>query len=127
MTKPANKPEKVNDYMAKLDHPFKAEVQLLRDIIKGVNGAITEEIKWNAPSYGYKEYMVTFNLRATNHIHLVFHNTEIVKIKSDLLEGDYRDRRMTYFSDRRDVETKKAAFESVLRELIELIDQKAEE
>lgn len=128
MTKPANKPDKVNDYMGKLDHPLKAEVQAVREIIKGVNQAITEEIKWNAPSYGYREeYMVTFHLRATNRVHLVFHNAEIVKIKNDLLEGDYRDRRMAYFSDRGDVEAKKATLESVLRELIELIDRKAED
>lgn len=32
--------------MDQLDHPFKAEVQTIRDIIKHVNKDITEEIKW---------------------------------------------------------------------------------
>lgn len=77
--------------MQKLDHPFKAEVQALRKIIKKVDKHIAEEVKWNAPSYNYKgEYLVTFNLRAKQHIHLVFHNPMISRVKSKLLEGGLR-------------------------------------
>jgi len=58
-TKPAKKPvvnntEKVNEFMNKLDHPFKAEVQVVREIVLNVNKRITEEIKWKAPSFSYK-------------------------------------------------------------------------
>ena len=59
-----NKTEQVDAFMEKLDHPFKAEVQVVRDIIKGVNPGIIEQIKWAAPSFSYKGYMVTFNLRS---------------------------------------------------------------
>ena len=45
--------EQVNEFMEKLDHPFKAEVQLVREIIKNVNRDITEQIKWKAPSFSY--------------------------------------------------------------------------
>jgi hypothetical protein len=38
--------EQVNKFMAKLDHPFKAEVQMIREIIKKVDANITEQIKW---------------------------------------------------------------------------------
>jgi uncharacterized protein YdhG (YjbR/CyaY superfamily) len=111
----------VQAYMDHLEHPFKTEVEVMREIIKGVNKDIQEEIKWNAPSYSYKgSYLVTFNLHATKHIHLVFHNPHIAKIHNDLLEGDYRDRRMAYFKDMKDVETKKGMLEIVLRELISL-------
>src|SRR5688500_11786901 len=34
---PVNKTEEVNEFMEKVDHPFKAEVQAVRDIIKNVN------------------------------------------------------------------------------------------
>ena len=111
----------VNEYMEKLDHPYKAEVQALRDIIKSVNKGITEEIKWNAPSYSYlSEYLVTFNLRERNRIHLVFHHPYISKVKSKLLEGDYVDRRMMYFSNMEEVESKKALLTKVLKDLIKL-------
>jgi uncharacterized protein YdhG (YjbR/CyaY superfamily) len=70
----------VQEFIDTLDHPLKSEVQRIRETIKGVNPDITEEIKWNAPSFSYKgNYLVTFNLRATQHVHLVFHNSEIPK------------------------------------------------
>src|SRR5215213_6875530 len=105
--------------MARLDHPYKAEVEAVRTIIKGVNPKIVEEIKWNAPSFSYMDYIATFNLRATQHVHLIFHNLAIANIQSEILEGDYPDRRMVYFADMEDVEAKKAALQYVVKALIE--------
>jgi uncharacterized protein YdhG (YjbR/CyaY superfamily) len=119
----AKKTENVESYMEKLDHPLKAEVQALRDIIKGVNENITEQIKWNAPSYRYKDYIATFNLRATHHVHLIFHNPVIASIESEILEGNYPDRRMVYFTDMNDVNAKKAAVEYVVQELMKRMDE----
>ncbi len=121
--KPVNQTEKVNDFMQQLDHPFKAEVQVVRDIIKSVHPGITEEIKWKAPSFSYKGYMVTFNLWARQHVHLVFHNGAILSHESGLLEGDYVDRRMAYFSSLEDVYLKQPALEKAIREWVSLMDQ----
>ena len=93
----------------------------MRSIIKGVNKDINEEIKWKAPSFNYKgEYLVTFNLRDEKRVHLVFHNPQISKVKSKLLEGDYADRRMAYFADMKDVMAKKSMLEKALKDLIKL-------
>jgi len=51
---------------------------------------------------------------------LVFHNPHIAKVKSELLEGDYVDRRMVYLADMRDVKKKKPMLEKVLKDLIKL-------
>lgn len=116
-----NNTKQVDELMDKLDHPFKAEVQMIREIIKSVNKDITEQIKWNAPTFSYKgEYLVTFNLWEKKRIHLVFHNPEISKVKSKLLEGDYQDRRMTYFSDTKDIQAKRKSLEKALKDLIKL-------
>ena len=58
---PVNKTEEVDAFMKDLDHPFKAEVEAVRKIIKKVNHRITEQVKWKAPSFSYKGYLVTFN------------------------------------------------------------------
>jgi len=121
--KPVNKTEKVNEFMNQLDHPFKAEVQVVRDIIKNVNKEITEEIKWNAPSFSYKGYIATFNLWAKQHVHLIFHNGAILSNESGLLEGDYVDRRMVYFSNMEDVKSKQPALEKAIREWVNLMDK----
>ena len=116
-----NQMEQVDEFMDKLDHPFKAEVEMVREIIKNVNRDITEQIKWKAPTFSYEgEYLVTFNLWEKGRIHLVFHNPMISKVKSELLEGDYDHRRMAYFIDKKDIETKKAALEKALKDLIKL-------
>ena len=116
-----NRTDKVDEFLENLSHPFKAEVEAVRSIIKGVNKDINEEIKWNAPSFNYKgEYLVTFNLRDEKRIHLVFHNPMIAKVKSELLEGDYKDRRMAYFADMKDIKAKKSLLEKALKELIKL-------
>lgn len=111
----------VDAFMANAEYPYKAEVEQLRKIIKATDREIVEQIKWKAPSYSYRgEYLVTFNLRETKRIHLVFHNPMISKIKSPLLEGDYVDRRMAYFSGMKDVKAKKAELVHVLKQLVGL-------
>lgn len=123
----ANQTEQVDKFMDNLDHPFKAEVQMVREIIKNVNKNITEQVKWKAPSFSYQgEYLVTFNLWEKRRVHLVFHNPMISKVKSQLLEGDYDQRRMAYFSDKDDIQAKKTLLEKALKDLIRL-QKKSEE
>ena len=116
-----NQTEQVDEFMDKLDHPFKTQVQVVREFIKNVNLDITEQIKWNAPSFSYNgESLVTFNLWEKKRIHLVFHNPMISKVKSKLLEGDYDHRRMAYFENKQDIEIKKVSLEKALKDLIKL-------
>jgi uncharacterized protein YdhG (YjbR/CyaY superfamily) len=118
---PVTRTDKVDEFLENLSHPLKAEVEAMRSIIKGVDKDIVEEIKWRAPSFSYKgEYLVTFNLWEEKRIHLVFHNPRIFRVKSKLLEGDYKDRRMAYFSDMKDVKAKKSMLEKALKDLIKL-------
>ena len=118
---PVSRTDKVDEFLENLSHPLKAEIEAVCSIIKGVNKDINEEIKWKAPSFNYKgEYLVTFNLRDENRIHLVFHNPQISNVMSKLLEGNYRDRRMAYFADMKDVKAKKPMLEKALKELIKL-------
>lgn len=118
---PVSRTDAVDKFMLELSHPLKSEIEALRSIIKGVDKNINEEIKWKAPSFNYKgEYLVTFNLRDTKRIHLVFHNPLISKVKSNLLEGDYKDRRMTYFVDIKDIKENKNIFVKAIKDLIKL-------
>lgn len=116
-----NQTEQVDQFMTRLDHPFKAEVQMVREIIKNVDSDIAEQIKWNAPSFSYMgESLVTFNLWEKKRIHLVFHNPMISAVKSKLLEGAYDHRRMAYFVDESDIQAKKQTLEKALKDLIKL-------
>lgn len=118
---PVSRTDAVDEFLENLSHPLKAEVEAVRSIIKGVDKDINEEVKWRAPSFNYKgEYLVTFNLWEEKRIHLVFHNPQIAKVKSKLLEGDYKDRRMAYFANMQDVKAKKPLLVKALKDLIKL-------
>jgi uncharacterized protein YdhG (YjbR/CyaY superfamily) len=74
MAKKTTDSEQVEQYLSKLEHPMKAEIEALRTIIKGANPKISERIKWNAPSYFYQEDLLTFGppARKPNEILLFF-------------------------------------------------------
>ena len=110
-------PEQVAVHMEALKHPLKAEVEALRKIIKSADKRISERIKWNAPSYYHLEDMVTFG-PIREKILLVFHHPFIVKIQSDLLEGDYKDRRLAYFQNMKEVKSNKKELVRILQELV---------
>ena len=116
--------DQVDEFMKKLVHPLKAEIEVVRTIIKNSNPKIAERIKWNAPSYYYKEDLATFNPRAEQHVHIVFHHKLIPEIKSDLLEGDYKDRRMTYLRNMKEIKAHKKELERIMNDLVKRIDQR---
>ncbi|MBL7804643.1 MAG: DUF1801 domain-containing protein [Saprospiraceae bacterium] len=110
--------DKVIAYMQALDHPLKAEVELLRDIIRSAHPGLSERIKWNAPSYYTQADLLTFNLHDKKVIRLIFHHPAIVEIASPLLRGEYKDRRLAFFESRAAVETQREELVRVVRELI---------
>lgn len=116
--------EAIEQWMAALDHPMKKEVEALRKIIKSASALLNERIKWNAPSYYYKEDIVTFGPYRDGKILLVFHHPFIVKIKSPLLEGDYKDRRLAYFESMKAIKDNKEEITRIITEIIALLEAK---
>lgn len=121
-SKVLNDTPKVDAYMQALEHPLKAEMEAVRAIILGASPGITEGIKWNAPSFYYKGDMVVFNPRAQQYVHLIFPNGIVIGDESGLLEGDYIDRRMSYFRSMDEVNAKQAALENAIRGWVRYMD-----
>lgn len=123
MTYLINQTEAVGEFLQNLDHPFKKEIVMIREIILSVDPDITEEIKWAAPSFAYKGagLLATFNMWEKKKVHLVFPNSEITRVRSSILEGNNEKRRMAYFTDMKEIATKKDELQMVIKELIELI------
>ncbi|MEO5562017.1 MAG: DUF1801 domain-containing protein [Chitinophagaceae bacterium] len=73
-------PEEVAELISKTKHPLKKTMEALREIILSVNKGITEHIKWNAPSFCFKDDdRITFNLHKNDCIMIVFHTGAKVK------------------------------------------------
>jgi len=120
-TKP-NEAEQVKDWMSKLTAECRPALEAVRKIIKTAGPELTERIKWNAPSFYYKEDIVTFGpIRAKDQIILVFHHPSIVKIRSELLQGDYKDRRLVYLNSMKEIKDARKELETIIKKSIQLI------
>jgi len=114
--------EQVFEYMKKLKGKQSEDIEAVRKLIKKSSAKLNERIKWNAPSYYYKKDIVTFGPYKPDKLLLVFHHPAVVKVKSELLQGDYKDRRLVYFKDAKDATKNKKELARIINEIIEQID-----
>ena len=68
--------KKVDEFLAKSDHPLMKELAVLRNTIMKVHPEITEDVKWGGPSFYYKGDIATFSPRIKEAVTLVFHEAE---------------------------------------------------
>jgi uncharacterized protein YdhG (YjbR/CyaY superfamily) len=115
--------EQVTVWLNKLDAAQRTATDAVRKIIKTAAPQLSERIKWNAPSFYYKEDVVTFGPYKNNKILLVFHHPLIVKIKSPLLEGNYKDRRLLYLQDAKAITAAKKELQRIIKEHMQLLDK----
>jgi len=109
----------VDAFMAELHHPLKSGIQQLRAAILASNDAITEHVKWNAPTFRYDGIdRVTFRLQPGDRLQLVLHRGAKTRDDGDdlrfvdtsgLLEWLATDRAVVTFRDLADVEARQAA------------------
>ena len=114
----------VNNWMNKLQPAAKKDIAALRKIIKSASAKLAERIKWNAPSYYYKDDIVTFGPYKTHQLLLVFHHPAVVKVTSALLQGNYKDRRLVYFKDKADAEKNSKELVRIINEIVKQVDKK---
>jgi len=123
------KSQEVAAFMRELQHPLTAEVEAVRQIILGADPRIEEAIKWNAPSFYTLDHFATFNLRAPDHLLVIFHTgarprpAAAAALKIDdpaaLLEWLAKDRAAARFYTMKDVTTRRAALTAVVRQWVE--------
>lgn len=114
----------VNTFVAKYAPSHQAYVQKLRRIIRSADKRIQERIKWNAPSYYYKEDIVTMGPARQDKMLLVFHHPLVVQIDSKILEGDYKDRRLVWLEDMKAILKAEKEIKRIVKWLVVQIDKK---
>lgn len=102
--------------MAALEHPFKAEVEALRQIVLGADPVIEERVKWKSPSFHVKGVdLGAFELRPSDFVRLVLvFPYGLVDDPQRIMLGEWSDRRELRFTGAADVAAKRAALESVV-------------
>jgi hypothetical protein len=106
--------------MSEIDHPLKAELEAVRDIVLGVSPEIDETIKWSGPTFMYRGNMASLVVRTKKHVQLMFHQGAAIADENGLLEGEGKEVRFARFEDMDDVKRKQPALEAVVREWIRL-------
>jgi hypothetical protein len=117
----------VGAFLEQLEHPRKAEVELLRAIILSADPRIQESVKWNAPSFALDEHFATFKLRPVETVQLVLHTGAKVRPApapmaiddpGGLLAWAAPDRCLITFADLNDIRSKQAALVAILQQWI---------
>jgi hypothetical protein len=125
--------QQVIEFLNKLEHPLKKEIEEVRKIILNANQQFTEHIKWNAPSFCINnEDRITFNLHGNTFFRLIFHCGAKVKENvskgplfddtTGLLDWADRDRAIVKLTDMNDVEAKKDKLVEVIIKWIAAAD-----
>ena len=118
----------VTAFMARLEHPRKAEIETLRAIILGADSRIRESIKWNAPSFATTEHFATVKLRPLETVQIVFHTGAKVKPTATVMQISdpaavlkwvAQDRCVATFSDMRDITSRQNALVAIVQQWIE--------
>lgn len=115
--------KKVDDFMSKLNHPLKKEIEAVIDIIRGVSSKLEEDVKWGGPSFEYKEPMVTLNPRVKEYVALVFHQGQMLNDGAGLLENGPKGRAYAKFHTMADLKKHRTQLETVVKQWIKLMDK----
>ena len=115
--------KKVDEFLSKLEHPLKAELEAVRAIIVNANPKIEEDVKWGGPSFFYKEELATFNPRIKNYVALIFHKGELLNIKSDFLENATKGKVYAKFYSMDQVTTNKELIEKMVNAWVKLMEK----
>jgi len=124
----------VPEYIKALDKPLAEIVEAIRKVILSTDKTISEQIKWNSPSYFYNGEMKPFDPKEykrdlivinshRGYILLVFPTGEKVKDVSEYLEGKYTDgRRLMKIMDLNDLKLKEKDLKKVIKEWLKLVE-----
>jgi hypothetical protein len=117
----------VDTFMEALDHPRKHDIEEVRRLILSADNGITEQVKWNAPSFCIDgDDRITLRLQPRNQVQVIFHRGAKAKSAAGFTFADpdklakwmAPDRGMVDFNDRADLTARKDAFLDMVRRWI---------
>jgi hypothetical protein len=119
----------VTDFLNEQRHPFRKEIEELRNYILSSNPALTENIKWNGPNYCFdNEDRITMRIQPpTKQVQIIFHRgakkqtqpkDRLISNKSKMLVWKENDRAIVTFKSLQDIENGKTELTDIVTEWI---------
>jgi len=124
-----SKNKEVTQFLEEQNHPFRKEIEQLRNCILSANTALTENIKWNGPNYCFNNAdRITMRIQPpTQQVQLIFHRgaskqtqpkDKLISNKSKMLMWKENDRAIVTFKSLQDIENGKAELTDIVCEWI---------
>lgn len=117
-----NKANKIDEFINKLKHPLKAEMEEAIKIIRGASNDLEEDVKWGGPSFDYKEPMATINPRITAYVVFIFHKGELIKDKSGLLEPAPKGKAYLKLHSMKEIKDNKTNIQQIVKTWIKMMN-----
>lgn len=105
----------VTKFLNELNHPFKSEIEHLRELILKATNGLTENIKWNGPNYCFDDAdRITMRIQPPKkQVQLIFHRgakkqeqpkEKLIQVNSNLLVWKENDRAIVTFRSLEEIE-----------------------
>lgn len=119
----------VTDFLNGQNHPFRKEIEQLRNCILSADKNLTENIKWNGPNYCVdNEDRITMRIQQpAKQAQLIFHRgakkqsqpkDKLIANKSKMLAWKENDRAIITFKNLQEIENGKAELATIVNEWI---------
>lgn len=119
----------VTKFLDEQEHPFRKEIEQLRNYILSADPDLTENIKWNGPNYSFNNAdRITMKIQPpTKQIQLIFHRgaskqtrpkDKLISNSSKMLVLKENDRAIITFKSLQDIKNGKAELTEIVAEWI---------
>ena len=119
---------KVTKFLDEQNHPFRKEIEYLRQCILTSVKELTENIKWNAPNYSIdNKDRITMKIQPPKKVQLVFHcgakvreqpKVRLIKEEFKMLDWKGNDRAIATFNNMQDINNGEADLKKIITEWI---------
>jgi len=113
-------------FLDALNHPLRAEIEALRQIILEASAMLEENIKWNGPNYAVgAEDRITMRVQPPKQVQLIFHrgakvkeqpSERLVEDATGLLVWKENDRAVASFKNMEAVEAGREALSAIVKD-----------
>lgn len=118
----------VTKFLDGQNHPFRREIEYLRQCILNTANELTENIKWNGPNYSIdNKDRITIKIQPPKNVQLVFHcgakvqelpKEKLIKEDFKLLDWKGNDRAVATFNNLQDIHIGEADLKKIITEWI---------
>lgn len=123
-----NKNQDVTTFLDQLNHPLRAEIEQLRELLLKAEPKLSENVKWNGPNYCIGDAdRITMKIQPPKQIQLIFHRgvkkleqpkERLLSTNTKLLAWKENDRAIASFKNKTEIENSKSELKDIVKDLI---------